>query len=149
MSDGLHLTISTPRERLVDADGIVSVRAADDGGSFGILPRHADFLTMLAPCVIRWRDRDRTMRFCAVRGGVLTVSRGREVAVACREALVGDRLEELEAAVAARRARESDADRVARVAEMRLHTRAMRQIMRYLVPGAHDGLETMFGERER
>ena len=37
---------------------VVSVRAEDASGSFGILPGHADFLTSLAPSVVRWRRRD-------------------------------------------------------------------------------------------
>ncbi|WP_338468175.1 F0F1 ATP synthase subunit epsilon [Novosphingobium sp. ZN18A2] len=146
MTGGLHLTISTPRERVVDAEGVVSVQASDETGSFGILPQHADFLTVLPPSVVRWRDKDRTAHFCAVRAGVLSVSNGHDVAIACREALLGDRLGELEAGIAARREAETDADRVARVAQMRLHARAVRQLMRFLVPDARDGLESMFRE---
>jgi len=41
----------------------------------------------------------------------------------------------LEAAVAAQRLSELDADRRARVEQTRLHARALRQLMRYLKPG--------------
>jgi F-type H+-transporting ATPase subunit c len=43
--------------------------------------------------VVRWRTADGAARFCAVHGGVFTVSAGRKVAIACREGVVGDSLE--------------------------------------------------------
>src|SRR2546429_1741177 len=49
MSAALHLTITTPAVILVDSDDVASVRAEDASGSFGILPSHADLLTMLTP----------------------------------------------------------------------------------------------------
>ena len=56
MSAGLHLTVTTPMEVLVDATGVRSVRAEDASGAFGILPGRADFLTSLPASVLRWRD---------------------------------------------------------------------------------------------
>ena len=44
----MRLRITTPLSVVVDEDGILSLRAEDATGSFGILPRHADFLTSLA-----------------------------------------------------------------------------------------------------
>jgi F-type H+-transporting ATPase subunit epsilon len=86
--------------------------------------------------------------FCAVRGGVLTVTGGREVAVACRQAQLGYRLEDLGAQIAAARAAETDADRRARVAQTKLHAHAVRQLMRYLVPG-NRGLDDLFADGTR
>jgi F-type H+-transporting ATPase subunit epsilon len=103
-------------------------------GSFGILPGHADLLTVLVPSVLRWRTADGAARFCAVRGGVFTVASGRDVAVACRGGVVGDSLGELEAKVRAVRAQELEADRKARVEQIRLHALAVRQLVRYLRP---------------
>jgi len=137
MSASLHLVISTLGVVLVDASDIVSVRAEDDSGSFGILPRHADLITVLTPSVVRWRDIKGAESFCAVLGGVLTVERGSSVAIACREGVLGRDLHGLEAEVRARRAAETDADRQARVEQMRLHAMAVRQMMRYLSPATH------------
>ena len=50
---GLHLTIATPAAVLVDADGVASLRAEDESGAFGVLPGHADLLTVLPPSVLR------------------------------------------------------------------------------------------------
>ena len=75
------------------------------------------------------------MGWCAVRRGVLTVHGGKQIAIATRQAQLGDDLDELEHAVVARFRAEADAERVARVAATRLHTQAIRQIVRALRPG--------------
>jgi len=139
MSAGLHLTVTTPMEVLVDATGVRSVRAEDASGAFGILPGRADFLTSLPASVLRWRDAGGALHFCALRAGLLTVRDGSHVAVACREGILGDDLAALTAEVASLRSDEADADRRARVEQMRLHSQAVRQLMRYLRPGQSSG----------
>ncbi|WP_321345346.1 F0F1 ATP synthase subunit epsilon [Breoghania sp.] len=141
MSEGLHLTVTTAMEVLVDEMGVASVRAEDESGGFGILPGHTEFLTVLPASVMRWRDAQGDLHFCALRGGMLTVRGGREVAVACREGLLGDDLRKLEAEVEKLRAEEVDAARNARAADMRLHAQAVRQLMRYLRPGDTGGFD--------
>jgi F-type H+-transporting ATPase subunit epsilon len=135
MSEGLHMTIATPASVLVDADDVRSLRAEDESGAFGVLPGHADLLTVLPPSVVRWTRNDGTTRYCALSGGVLTISEGKRVAIACRSGTVSDDLAKLEADVATQRAAELDADRRAKVEQLRLHARALRQLMRYLQPG--------------
>jgi F-type H+-transporting ATPase subunit epsilon len=132
MSAGLRLTVATPAAVLVDADNVRSLRAEDASGSFGVLPGHADLLTVLPPSVMRWTREGEPTRYCALSGGVLTITGGDRVAVACRRATLGDDLEQLQDAVAAQRAAELDADRRARVEQTQLHARALRQLMRYL-----------------
>src|SRR3974377_37968 len=90
MSGTLHLTVTTPAQILVESGDVVAVRAEDQSGSFGILPGHADLLTVLVPSVLRWRTADGAARFCAVRGGVFTVAYGRAGGTAWR-AGVGSR----------------------------------------------------------
>jgi len=139
MSEGLHLTITTPASILVDADDVRVLRAEDASGAFGALPGHADLLTVLPPSVVRWTRAGEATRYCALSGGVLTVSGGNRVAVACRRGTVGDDLEKLEADATAEGAAELDADRRARVEQLRLHARAIRQLMRLLRPGGPPG----------
>jgi len=134
MSGTLHLIVTTPSQILIDSADVTAVRAEDRSGSFGILPGHADLLTVLVPSVLRWRTADGATRFCAVRGGLFTVSAGREVGVACREGVLGDSLEDLEARVRAVREQQLEADRKARVEQVRLHAMAVRQLLRYLRP---------------
>ena len=139
MSALLHLTIATPARVLFDSAEVVALRAEDATGSFGILPGHAAFLTVLAPSVLRWHAANGIEQFCAVKEGVLRVSGGHEISIACREGVMGTSgtsLEVLEAQVNAARAAQLDAVRRARVDETRLHAQAVRQLLRYLRPSA-------------
>ncbi|MBC7144057.1 MAG: F0F1 ATP synthase subunit epsilon [Thioclava marina] len=142
MSDALHLTVSTPMEVLVKDLPVVAIRAEDASGSFGILPGHTDFLTVLPPSVLRWRESaDAAPRYCAIRAGLMTVTGGTKVAVACREGILGADLEALRAELRALRKDATDEDRRARVEHLRLHAQAVRQMMRFLRParpGAFD-----------
>jgi len=136
----LHLVITTPMAVLADTE-VTAVRAEDASGGFGILPGHADLLTVLPDSVVRWRNRAGSLRYCALHSGVLTVTGGREIAIACREGQLGDDLAELEQQVRQMRAAELDSGRRARVDHLQLHARAVRQLMRYLRPGAGDSAE--------
>ena len=136
MNQPLHLTIATPAAVLVDSTEVVALRAEDETGSFGILPGHADFLTVLVPCVIRWHGADHAPHFCAVEGGVLRVAEGHSITIACRDGIRGDTLIALQTEIEAARAKRLDAARRARVEQTRLHAQAIRQLLRYLRPGA-------------
>ncbi|WP_369412824.1 F0F1 ATP synthase subunit epsilon [Neoroseomonas alba] len=140
MNTALHLTITTPSSVLIDRDDVVSVRTEDESGGFGILPDHADLLTVLPASVVRWRGSDHTEHYCVVDGGVFSVTDGRHVALACRQGTVGDDLVQLETEVAAMHAAETDLARRARTEQTRLHARAVRQLMRYLRPGHTAGM---------
>ncbi len=109
----MKLTVATPGRVVLEADAVASLRAEDATGSFGVLPGHADLLTVLTPSVIAWRDGGGTEHYVAVRGGILTVQGGSAIRVASREAVAGDDVEtiaaELEAAAAALRDREAEA----------------------------------------
>jgi len=145
----LDLTIATPLDIAVNHEAAGSLRAEDESGSFGIRPGHADFITMLRPSVVRWVAPDGTRRYCAVDGGVMTVSAGCTVALACREAIVGDSLERLEREVASVRAAQLDAERRVRVESVRLHAQAVRQMLRHLRGPLMPGGQEMAVARER
>jgi F-type H+-transporting ATPase subunit epsilon len=134
MSPTLRLTVSTPASILVDAEAIVSLRAEDESGSFGIRAGHANFLTVLTPSVLRWRGAGNLERFCAVEEGVLRVSEGNHVSIACRNGVLGDSLAALEARIEAAHAARIDIARNARVEQTRMHAQAVRQLLRYLRP---------------
>lgn len=138
----LALTIATPASVVVDALPIVSLRAEDESGAFGVRAGHADMVTLLSASVVRWTTPDDVQHFCAVDGGVLIVSHGTTVSVACREAVTGDALQRLEEQVRSVRAVQLDAMRRARVEQTRLHAQAVRQMLRYLRP------QTTHGEQE-
>ncbi len=136
----MRLVIAEPTQVVVDHDDVVSVRAEDASGSFGILQGHADLITVLTPSVVTWRHADGRQGWCAVRRGVLSVRGGRGVSIATRQAQRGDDLASLEQAVLARFGAEQDAERRARVAATKLHTAAIREIIRALRPDGRERL---------
>ena len=98
----MRLLVTTPVAVVVDADSVLHVRAEDETGAFGIMPGHADFITVLAISVIAWRNHAGDLHHVAVRGGVLTVRGGDMVEVATADAVGEDTLGRLGQAVLAR-----------------------------------------------
>jgi F-type H+-transporting ATPase subunit epsilon len=130
----MRLLIATPTTVVVDDPDVTAVRSEDESGSFGILHGHADLLTALTASIVSWHGADARMHYCAVRRGVLSVSRGEEVAVATREAIAGDDLARLEQEVLTEFRRRIDTERTARTESLQLQMKAIRQIVRYLRP---------------
>ena len=130
----MRLRIVTPLEIVVDEQGVTSLRAEDASGGFGVLPGHADFLTSLAVSVVSWTGAGGVQRYCAVRGGVLSVAGGQDVAIASREAIAGDDFARLDQTVLERFRAESESERQEHVESTRLQLVAIRQIMRRLRP---------------
>ncbi len=60
----MKLIVTTPSAVVVEADSVHHVRAEDETGAFGILPDHADFLTVLAISVITWERSDGRGALC-------------------------------------------------------------------------------------
>ena len=127
----MRLRITTPLSVVVDQDAVRIVSAEDASGGFGIQPRHEDFLTRLA---VSWEGAAGPRHYCAVRGGVLTVTGGREVAVTTREAIPGDDLATLEQAILDRFGADAEAERSGRIDSTKLQLRAIREIVRHLRP---------------
>ena len=99
---------------VLDIGEVRHVRAEDATGSFGILPGHVDFLTVLSVSVLIYRlesentdqvaDGVATGRehFVGLRGGVLLVTEGQHVQVFTREATQSDNLRILSTEVKSR-----------------------------------------------
>ncbi|MGA7803171.1 F0F1 ATP synthase subunit epsilon [Bradyrhizobium sp.] len=137
----MRLMITTPTAIIVDEANVSALRAEDDSGSFGLLQGHADLLTALKISIVSWRGADDRMHYCAVRRGVLSVTGGDEIAIATREAIVGDDLDRLEGIVLDEFHQRLEAERTARTESLELQMKAIRQIVRYLrpdKPGARD-----------
>ena len=130
----MKLRITLPTAVVAEFDDVLHVRAEDASGAFGILPRHADLLTVLATSVVSWRHANGTEGHCAVRGGVLMVSGGERIAIATREAVVGDDLVHLEFEVLEAFRRKTIEEQSARAGSARLQLAAMRRIFDYLRP---------------
>jgi F-type H+-transporting ATPase subunit epsilon len=82
--------------------------------------------------VLSWRAGDDVWHHCAVRRGVLTMRRGCELAIATREAVPGDDLQQLAAALHGRLAEHQQAEDEARREQRQLTVRAMRELLRPL-----------------
>ena len=139
----MKLVIAAPLAIVIETNDVVHLRAEDETGAFGILPRHADFLTALAISVVSWRDAGGAEHHAAVRGGMLEVRDGNRITVATREAVRGDDLHRLETDVLAAFRRDHEEERAARTDAQRLYLAAIRQICRQLraerpasIPGA-------------
>lgn len=130
----IKLVVTTPIAIALDESSVRHIRAEDSSGAFGIEPGHADFLTTLSICVVRWRNDDGVEHYIAVRGGVLRVREGKFVEIATREAVVSDDLGHLRSQVLAAMAENVEAERSARSGALGLEQAAIRQIYRYLRP---------------
>ena len=63
----LHLQSATQYERV---ENVISFVGEDDSGSFGILPRHARMMTLLAFGLARFRVAEQDWEYLAVPGAV-------------------------------------------------------------------------------
>jgi F-type H+-transporting ATPase subunit epsilon len=128
MSRLLHLVIAAPDAILADRN-IRTLRAETHDGAFGIWPGHTDLVATLPPSVLHLEEESGHKTYCALRNGVLLVSKGTQIEIACREALLGDDLPKLEAQVIAMRSQNLDARRRAQVEQTRLQAKAIRQMI--------------------
>jgi F-type H+-transporting ATPase subunit epsilon len=84
-------------ERVVLDETVDKVVAESPQGSFGLLPRHVDFVAPIVPGLLSY-TQDEAESFVAVDEGVL-VKCGAEVLVSVRDAVVGPDLNALEGTV--------------------------------------------------
>ncbi|ASJ74757.1 F0F1 ATP synthase subunit epsilon [Granulosicoccus antarcticus] len=133
----MRLIIVTPLSIVVDEE-IDSLRAEDASGSFGVLAGHTPFLTALTVSIVSWHQAENE-RFCAVRGGVMTIKEGRAIDIATREAVVGDDLATLDTVVLTRFQTDADAERTEHVETVRLQLHAIRRMISRLQPESGKG----------
>lgn len=133
----MRLRIITPLAVVVD-EHIESLRAEDASGSFGILKGHAPFLTALEISIVSWCTKE-TERFCALRGGLMTIGDASTIDIATREAVTGDDLATLDSEVLAKFHADADDERSEHVETMRLQFNAIRHMVSRLNAGANGG----------
>jgi F-type H+-transporting ATPase subunit epsilon len=145
----MRLVITTPLAVVADVGEVVHVRAEDETGSFGILEHHDEFLTALAVSVVSWRQASGREGHCAVRGGVLSVSGGKEVAVATRQAVLSDDLNQLADKVLAELRRSAEQEEAAWTHSARLRLRVLRELSRSTAPADGSRPRHPFGGEEQ
>jgi|TARA_R110002096_G_scaffold433579_2_gene652551 F-type H+-transporting ATPase subunit epsilon len=128
----LKLSITTPFSIIVDQEKILSLRAEDATGNFGILPLHADFMTLLEVSVISWRDDLGEVCYCAVSNGILIVTAGEHVSIATREAVLGKNLSDLRHHVLGKFNEAIARENKVRISQERNQAEALRRVQNYL-----------------
>jgi F-type H+-transporting ATPase subunit epsilon len=122
----LELEILAP-DRVIIESRVLALQAADASGRFGIRTGHEDFLTVLAPCVVRFQSESGAERFAAVDGGVLLLERGR-ISIATRDAVVADRIDQVADAAAAMLEARREKERAARSGFAELEMTLLREL---------------------
>lgn len=135
----MRLVVTTPTAVVADVGDVRHVRAEDETGAFGIMPGHADFLTILPVSVVTWDCGDGGEGFALVRGGVLTVHDGETVEIAARGAFRREDLASLGREAIEELERADEMEDVSRTSDTRLHLATMRQIQRVLQAGRDGG----------
>ena len=128
----MRLIVSTPTAVIEDVEQVVHVRAEDETGAFGILPGHADFVTVLPVSIVTWRASDGRESFVLVRRGVMTVRDGERVEIAARGGYRHEDLPEMGPAVLEQLRKADEEEDVTRTSEARLHLATMRQVEKVL-----------------
>lgn len=124
----MRVKIILPSGILLEQEAVKLVAEAQHG-SFGLLPRHVDYVTALVPGILTLTAADGTETFLAVDEGVL-VKHDREVLVSTWNALQG-KLGGLREAVLAQFSEMGEEEQKARVALGRLEANLVHQVLEW------------------
>jgi F-type H+-transporting ATPase subunit epsilon len=123
----MRLRVMLPSEALVDTRAR-KVTAHAVNGSFCLLPRHVDFVTVLVPGVLSFEDADGRESFVALDEAVL-VKCGPDVRVSTPRAVAGAELGRLRDAVAHHFQRLDERERLSRTAVRKLEASFVRGLV--------------------
>lgn len=123
----MRLKIVTPIAPCLD-ETVASVVAEAPNGSFGLLPRHVDFVSPLVPGVLVYETATGAEHYVGINAGTL-VKCGAEVLVSTRNAIPGDDLDSLQARVRAEFIELDEEERQARSALARLEAGIVRRFL--------------------
>jgi F-type H+-transporting ATPase subunit epsilon len=123
----MRLKVLLPTRVLLDEE-VQKVVAEAANGSFGMLPRHIDFIAPLAPGLLSFVAANGEERFVAVDEGML-VKHGTEVLVSTRQAVRGSDLGTLRDTIDQEFRQLQDRERLTRTALARLESQIVRRFM--------------------
>lgn len=123
----MRLKVLLPTQVLVDEE-VGKVVAEAHNGSFGMLPRHIDFIAALAPGILLYETEDGKELYLGVDEGIL-VKCGDEVLVSTRSAVPGQDLHSLRDTVRERYLELDERERLARSALARLEAGVVRRFI--------------------
>ena len=122
----MKLRVLTPTHVAVDAE-TDKVTAEGQSGSFCLLPRHVDYLAVLAPGLLAYTESGNE-QFLAVNGGTL-VKCGGEVLVSTTEAIPSTDLSEVRRTVEERFRDVSEREQKARTVMLRIEADFVRRFI--------------------
>lgn len=132
MPEGSSMTLRVLLpERVLLERSVRKVVAEGEKGSFGLLPRHVDFVEPLVPGILSFVpdvEGDEEEVFVAVNEGVL-VKCGEEVLVSVRDAVVGPELGTLEETVRDRFHQIDEQEKAMRTALAKLESEVVRRFV--------------------
>lgn len=123
----MRLEVTLPSRVMLD-QAVTKVVAEGQGGAFCLLPRHIDMAAALVPGLLSFTSADGAQGLLGIDEGVL-VKRGGDVLVATLNAVRGDDLATLRAAVQARFIELDQHERIARSALARLEAGVVRRFL--------------------
>lgn len=127
LPDCMHLEVLLPTRVLVD-EPITRLVAEAENGSFGLLPRHVDFVAALRPGILIYSDAAGTEHFLGIDEGIL-VKRAGEVMVSALSAVPGRDLQSLRATVRQRYVELDEGQKQARGVLARLEVGVVRRFL--------------------
>lgn len=123
----MRLTVRMPAAVLFSEE-VSRIRAEAENGWFGLLPKHIDFATALAPGVLTFQPCGKAEEYLAIDRGIL-VKCGPEVSVSTRNAVRGSDLELLKKNVEQQFRERAEREKQARALEARLEADLVRALM--------------------
>jgi F-type H+-transporting ATPase subunit epsilon len=123
----MRLRVLLPEQIMLDTE-VCKITAEDENGSFGLLPRHADFVTALVPGILTFTAADGGEEFIAVDEGILVKS-GADVRVSTRNAVLGQELGELKRLIEERFKRLDQVEKKTRDALYKMEADLVRRFM--------------------
>jgi F-type H+-transporting ATPase subunit epsilon len=129
----MELKVLLPTNVLV-SESVRKIVAEAENGSFGLLPRHVDYVAPLAAGILSFVTEDEREEFVAIDEGIL-VKRGDEVLVSTRRAVKGADLGELRQIIDREFRMLEDRERLTRTALARLESNIVRRLMELGRPG--------------
>lgn len=123
----MTLTVWLPSEVLLEEQA-VRIKAQGVDGSFGLLPKHIDFVAPLAPGVLAFQAPGKPEEYVAVDHGIL-VKCGAQVRISTRNAVRGTNLPDLAKEVEKRFRQQEELEKKARALEAKLETDLVRRLL--------------------
>jgi F-type H+-transporting ATPase subunit epsilon len=123
----MRLQVLLPTKVLIDEE-VGKVIAEAYNGSFGMLPRHIDFVAALAPGILLYETEAGGERYVGIDEGIL-VKCGDEVMVSTRSAVPGDDLRTLQRSVQEQYVELDERETMARSALARLEAGVVRRFI--------------------